>query len=122
MPSDVCAQSVIATEDSPEQILFWRSEELPARLRKFPEARDDVVAAWRLEKARDLARKQALELRDRINKEKLPPADAARLLNEAKLGEPFELDNVAQLVAPKEVRPEARTEYQRYAVPEKPRS
>ncbi|MGL4554422.1 MAG: hypothetical protein ACRC33_24940, partial [Gemmataceae bacterium] len=101
-----------------EEMLFWRSEDLPAKLRSFAEARDDVAAAWKLEQARDLARRKAVEIRDRINKDKPTPADAARLLAESKAGEIFELDAVAQFIPPKEVRPEARTEYRRYEVPE----
>lgn len=109
-------RNVIPSET--EEMLFWRSEDLPVRMRSFSDAREDVLAAWKIEQARDLARRKALEIRDRINKDKLNPADAARLLAEAKTGDVFELDNIAQAVPPKEVRPEARTEYRRFEIPE----
>lgn len=109
--------SFLASEK--EVVVFWRSEDLPARLRNFEAAREDVLAAWRLEKARELARNKATELTKTVNAAKGTPTDAVRLLREAKLGEPFELENVAQAIPPeKEVRPGVRTEYRAYQLPQ----
>lgn len=101
-----------------EEVLFWRSEDRKAELRDFAAAREDVLAAWRQEKARELARNKALELQKAVNDAKGTPTDAVRILREAKLGEPFEMENVAQALAPeKEVRPGVKTEYRPYMVP-----
>ncbi|MFO0876320.1 MAG: hypothetical protein U0840_03020 [Gemmataceae bacterium] len=100
-----------------EDFVFWRSQDLPSRPRDYDKVRGDVETAWRMEKARQLARKEAERLEDEINKKKLTPADAARLLAEQK-GETFELDSIAQFVPPREVLAGRRTEYTPYQVPE----
>lgn len=113
----VIGQQNQAASDT-EELAFWRAEDLGAKLRTFPEAREDVVLAWKREQARDLARRKAVDIRNRINKEKLPPTEAVRLLTEWKTGELFTLDGVARAVPPQEVRPEARTEYRPFELPE----
>jgi hypothetical protein len=101
--------------------LYWRSVDDPARVRPFSAVRDKVVEAWRFEKARNLARRDADALVEKINKDRMAPADAERHLREQKEGgEIFELDNVALLVPPtREVQPRVRKEYMRYQVPER---
>jgi hypothetical protein len=101
-----------------EELLAWRIEDLNARVRSFEEARADVLQAWRVEKARDQARNRAIAIRDQINKEKLTPADALRVLKENRTGDLFTLDGVARLTPPREIRPEARTDYRPYEVPD----
>jgi hypothetical protein len=101
-----------------EELLWWRSEDLPARPRDYQDVRDQVVAAWRLEKARQLARREAERLEAAINAKKWTPADTERFLREQKLGEPFELDDVSQLVTPREVQAAGPTEYREYRVPD----
>ena len=104
--------------DSKQELLFWRSEDLTAQERTFPQVRDEVVAAWRLEKARALARKKAEELEAKVNKPPVTPADAERFLREQKLTS-FELENVSQYAAPsKEVLAGITTDYRPYQVPE----
>jgi hypothetical protein len=105
-------------EPRKEEFAFWRSQDLPARSRDYGQVRREVEAAWRLEQARRLAAREAERIEAEINKAKLNPADAARVLNEQKLGEVFELDNVAQLVPPRETLAARRTEYNPYQVPE----
>jgi hypothetical protein len=101
------------------EFLSWRYEDHRARTRDFKEVRNEVVEAWRFEEARKLARKEAERLEAKINSEKWTPADAERFLREQKLGDLFELDNVAQLVPPtREVHAFTRTEYMPYRVPE----
>lgn len=68
--------------------------------------------------ARQLARQEAEKLEAEINKQKLNAADATRLLREQKQGPLFELDNVAQLLPPREVLAGRQTEYRPYQVPE----
>lgn len=106
-----------------EEYVFWRSQDLQSRSREYGQVRSEVEAAWRLEKARQLARREAERLEDEINKAKFANAtDAARFLNEQKLGEVFELENVAQLVPPREVLAARRTEYSPYQIPESSQS
>jgi hypothetical protein len=101
------------------EFLYWRYEDHPARTRPYSVVRDEVEKAWRFEQARKLARQEAERLEAKINSDKMSPADAERFLREQKLGELFELDNVAQLVPPtREVHEFTRTEYRPYRVPE----
>jgi hypothetical protein len=100
------------------EFVVWRSQDLPARSREFHQVRGEVLAAWKLEKARQLARDEAQKIEAEINKAKANAADAVRILNEQKQGEVFELDNIAQLVPPREVLAARRTEYSAYQVPD----
>jgi hypothetical protein len=100
---------------------YWRFQDLPARARDFVEVKAEVRAAWKLEKARQLARRTARELEDRINQSQGPDRlrDAETLLSEQKLGPVFELRRVMPLLPPeRETLPRVRTEYRPYSVPE----
>lgn len=112
------AQRVSSGEPRKDELLYWRSEDLPARERSYRDVRDEVMRAWRVERARQLARQEAEKLEAEINKQKLNAADATRLLREQKQGPLFELDNVAQLLPPREVLAGRQTEYRPYQVPE----
>src|SRR5262249_44311935 len=59
--------------------LYWRTEFQPAKVRTFEEARAQVEAAWRLEKARKLARAEADKIAEQAQKTK---GDAVRTLTE----------------------------------------
>jgi hypothetical protein len=102
--------------------LHWLREDLPARVRPFEAVRADVVHAWKMEKARQLARQAAEEIEATINnnRKKWTPADAVRYLREkqAGLGPLFELDDVSQFVQPRDVQMVKSGNYQRYQVPE----
>jgi hypothetical protein len=89
-----------AFDPTPVTWLAWRTEDYPARLRPFEEVRGEVEAAWRFDKARLLARDEAARLRKMIDEKHATPEDAERLLRDAKLGEVFELKNVARMVPP----------------------
>lgn len=73
-------QQPLSTFSKPEDeyFLVWKTEELPARVRKFEEARDDVVRAWRLAKARDLAAKRAEELQAQVRERDIVTLPALR--------------------------------------------
>ena len=104
--------------DTKQELYFWRTEDQRAEERTFSQVRGEVVAAWRLDKARALARTHAEKLEAQVNKEKATPADAERILKEQKLV-PFELDNVTQVAAPaREVIPGLPTDYRPYQIPE----
>ncbi len=103
---------------SKQELLFWRTEDFPAEERTFPQVRAEVLAAWKLDKARVLARAHAEKLEKAVNELKAIPADAERFLKEQKLTS-FELENVSQLAAPpKEVLSGVNTEYRPYQMPE----
>jgi hypothetical protein len=120
-PGAYQAQQIPATEKRKQEVLWWRSEDLPARQRTFEQARELVVRAWKLDRARELARERAYQIEAEINKQKRSPADAVRFLREqeAGLGPLFELEGVAPLVVPqREVHMAVRGDYFNYRVPE----
>jgi hypothetical protein len=103
---------------SREATQYWRKQDVKAEVRPFQAVRSKVVAAWRLERARQLAARQAEKIEATINAKKLSAADAERLLREQGHGPLFELKGVAELLPPREVLPLARVEYRPYQVPE----
>ena len=98
--------------------VFWRSEDQAAVERTFAQVRDEIVAGWRLEKARTMARDRAEKLETELNNKKATAADAERFLREQKLSDPIELDGMAQLIRPKEAMAVLQTEYRPYQLPE----
>ncbi len=111
-------ESVPTREPGDREFVYWRTEDKPARVREFKDIRGEVTAAWRLEAARKLARREAERLEAEIDSKKWSPEDAERFLREHKLGEIFELNNVAQLVPPsREVMPRMRTDFMPYQIP-----
>lgn len=107
-------------DPQPAEFLFWRSQDLPSRPREFLDVRDQVAQAWKLERARQLASKEAERIEDEINKQNGTAADSVRILQErgTSFGPIFELEGISQLIAPREVLPARRTEYTPYVVPE----
>jgi hypothetical protein len=106
-----------AGDPTAPRILIWRTQDLPARTLKFEQVREKVVAAWREEKARQLARRYAERLREELKGK--GPAQAQRILAERKhVGEMFELNRVARLVPRRETREGVATLYDPYTVPE----
>ena len=104
--------------ETKQELRFWRSKDFKADDQTFEQVRKEVVAAWKLDKARALARKEAEKFEAEVNKLKATPADAERYLKEQKLT-PFELEKVAQVTAPAlEPLSGLPTEYRRYEVPE----
>jgi hypothetical protein len=57
------------------EVLWWRKEDLPARVRPFDAVRDEVARAWKLDRARVLARQEAEKMADEIDGKKWTPAD-----------------------------------------------
>jgi hypothetical protein len=77
---------ITSAASSGEATLFWRTADMPARVPvSLSAVRRQVEAAWRFERARQLARKKALELA----KEKAQTAGDIK---------PFELQDIALLV------------------------
>jgi len=110
--------SLPATVEGRKEVRFWRAEDKPQQPREYDKVRAEVQRAWELEKARQLARRQALALQEKINKPRRSPEDAARILADAGFGQPFELDNIARLLPRMEVLAGRPTEYHEYVVPE----
>jgi hypothetical protein len=102
------------------QVRYWRTEDRAPRVRPFEEVRDEVVAAWRLDRARALAREEARRINTAVQERKgrESPEELVKFLREQKQGEVFELDKVAQLVAPEtEVQMGVPRRYSPYQVP-----
>src|SRR5262249_49605599 len=57
-------QAFIATDSAGRSYLYWRTEDIPARTPRFDKARAEVLTAWKLLQARDLARTEADRLAD----------------------------------------------------------
>jgi hypothetical protein len=96
---------------------FWKTEDSPARVRPFDEVRDEVLASWRLDRARPLARARAEKAVEAIKaqhpEEERQILSLLRELRADPKEEPFELKGVAHLIAPEFVpfrreRPEFR--------------
>jgi hypothetical protein len=95
----------------PDAVLVWRSEDknsfVPGSLNDFVASKDKsvkvrekVLAAWKFQNAQRLAQEFALELRDKIRKDKVnqPVWESIRWLSDQKPGTNKVLDNVGRLV------------------------
>jgi hypothetical protein len=110
---------------TPERFVFWRAEDYDEHeLKSFAEARDKVLAAWKFDEARRLAREAATDLKARIE-EKLKgvspgsyDSETEAILRDAKLGDPFTLRGVAKLVSSPSVNPGVEMSYSPYRIPE----
>src|SRR5262249_31441933 len=97
-PPQFGGQTLFAWEHAEEPYLYWKTEDKPAYVPSFEEARSKVLEAWRLKQARGPARRQAEELLAQV---KEANGDRARLLQIAAefKGDPMmELSGVARLV------------------------
>ena len=109
--------------DDQRQFLYWRKEDLPARVRPFKDVRELVVRAWKMERARQKAEEEAVRLEKAINDNHDSPVAARRYLAKAlaekkdRLGPLFELDHVSQLVPVPSPNP-LQQEYRTYRVAE----
>ncbi len=113
----------LASSPSPDtrekkSFLYWKTDDQPAKVLTFAQARSQVEAAWRLEKARVLAKAKAEELAKQArdtNGHYLP------VLNEAskQYGTVFDLSGVARWARPPvSSRPDPFAQYQPYTVPD----
>ncbi len=78
--------------------LVWHTDEQKAFVPTFDQARDKVIAAWRLNKARTAARAEADKLRAKVAETKGNIAKLTQLAAEQKAATPFELKQVAREV------------------------
>lgn len=98
--------------------LYWKTEDQPAKVLSFAQARPQVEAAWRLEKARTLTREKAEDLAKQARE---THGDALPILNEAgkQYGAVFDLKGVARWVKPAlSSRADPFAQYQPYTVPD----
>jgi hypothetical protein len=105
-----------------EPFLIWRMEDKPARTLSFEAVRENVRAAWRLDRARALARADAERIQKEWKKQNAPGGASAFLreqITKENGGKFFELTNVARLVKPKVPVPIASglDSYRPYAAP-----
>jgi hypothetical protein len=86
--------------------VFWKTQDKPAHERSFVQVRDEVLAAWRLGRARTLAADRAQKVLQALQAAEHPDNEQEirrilreqRLAGEPKLGEPFELKGISHLV------------------------
>ncbi len=81
-----------------ETFLYWRSEDLSAKVRPFEAVRGQVEEAWRFRQARALALRKADAINAQLKGKS--EAEALQILREQKLADLIELSNVAHLVEP----------------------
>jgi hypothetical protein len=88
--------------ETPERVtwVFWRIEDRPAHQRDFAQARADVEAWWRLDRARKPARRAADDIVKALKESPRSPTEAVQFLRDQKLGPVLELENVALLIPP----------------------
>jgi hypothetical protein len=101
-----------------ETFVYWKTDDQPAKVLTFELARKEVEAAWRLNKARGLAKAKAEELAKKAGE---THGDAVRVLNEAskEYGAVFDLNGVARWARPgPSSRAEPFPQYQQYTVPD----
>jgi hypothetical protein len=102
-------------------LVFWRSEDERARELGYDEARPRVLAAWRFLEARKLALREA----DRIDEDlkqkqangQVSPQEAIKYFRDQKLGEVFELADVARLIPGPSFNPGVSATYFPYVIP-----
>jgi hypothetical protein len=101
-----------------KQFRYWKTDDQPAKVLSFAQAKPKVEEAWRMDKARALAKAKAEELAKQVRE---AHGDYLPLLNEAgkQYGKVFDLTGVARWVkrAPT-ARADPLAPYQHYAVPE----
>jgi hypothetical protein len=111
--------SPVAASGQRKTFLYWKTDDKPAQVFKnLAQARSQVVEAWRLEKARALAKAKVEELAKQARE---AHGDYLPILNEAaKHYAPiFDLAGVARWVKPPlSSRADPFAAYQRYAVPD----
>jgi hypothetical protein len=106
-----------------EHFLYWKTEDKAAYTPSYEEARPKVVTAWRLQRARELARKEAERIQDLLRAHK-GKGDGASLLREESAKHPgwgsvSSLGNIARLVTVNLARAGATQDYKAYEPDEK---
>jgi hypothetical protein len=90
--------------------VYWKTQDKPAYKRSFVAVRDEVLAAWRLGRARALAEDrankvlEALRAQHPTNEEEIRRLLLQERFREPKLDEAFDLKGIAHLVAPEDVQ------------------
>jgi hypothetical protein len=98
--------------------LVWQTDEQKAFVPTFEQARDKVVAAWRLNKARAAARATADKLRAKAAETKGDIAKLTQLAAEQKAAMPIELRQVAREVPAPMAAPTAGHTYMPFQFPD----
>jgi hypothetical protein len=78
--------------------LVWRTENNPARVPSFDEVKDQVIAAWRFARSRNVTRDDVDRLTEEFKKTDGDLARVKQLAAEKKLGTPLELNEIARQV------------------------
>jgi hypothetical protein len=105
------------TKPDDQFFLVWKTEEEAPRIRKFEEARADVERAWRLGKARDLAKKAAEEIQKELRDQTIRNLASLKDFAVKKKIEPIEIGPLSKLVEHPSFQPGQPTQYMRPSVP-----
>jgi hypothetical protein len=93
--------------DVEEPVLFWKSEEQKTDTPPLDKVRREVVAAWRRQKERDLARQEAERVAAELKKQ--TPQDRVRRLRDIagshSWGSVFQVDGISRLEKPRSPLP-----------------
>ena len=102
-------------------LVFWRSEDEHSRELNYEQARPRVLAAWRLHQARKLALRKADQINSDLSQKQasgqLSPPEAIKYFRDQKLGDVFELANVARLIPGPTFNPAISTAFFPYVIP-----
>ncbi|VTS07095.1 hypothetical protein [Tuwongella immobilis] len=106
----------------PNQQLFlaWRTEDTPPKTLTFDEAKPQVIAAWKFDKARDLAEKAAKALADEakaIASDKAKLRDLGDRVKREYTGTWFEIGPVAELNQDPSLSPDSGITFSPYSLP-----
>ena len=80
--------------------LYWRTDDKPARVPEFSEVKDQVEKAWRLDKARVLARAKAKEVEEQVRKQAGDVAPTLKEVGDKNSWKVFDLFGVARIQEP----------------------
>ncbi|HEV3145217.1 MAG TPA: hypothetical protein VGZ47_15105 [Gemmataceae bacterium] len=96
--------------------LAWKTEEVESKMRTFDKARDDVVKAWRWQRARDLAKKAAEQWQEKARESKGNLAVLKDLAAQTK-AELIELGPMAKINMQPALNPLQPPQYGPYQIP-----
>ncbi len=102
-------------------MVFWRSKDERARELSYDDARPRVLAAWRFLEARKLALREASRIDEELSQGeasgKMSPPEAIKFFRDKKLGEVFELADVARVIPSPTFNPAVSAAYYPYVIP-----
>ncbi|HBI45463.1 MAG TPA: hypothetical protein DDY78_21805 [Planctomycetales bacterium] len=112
--------SPVLPDGRDKYLVFWRSEDERAHELDYDDARPRVLAAWRFQEARKLVLREADRISGDLSQKEadgqLSPQEAIKYFRDQKLGQVFELVDIARLKPAPSANPGSAT-YYRYVIP-----